>query len=127
MEKATDIIFLHVGIATCSAYLLFIWFQTNAVLEYAKLLKLEGLFYIKEYEESLEIAPDITYAFFLLAHKDSFVNRLLSCPFCLGTWVIFYFGAMFSVIYGLKVLSFIFLDWFVALFLYKSFTNYFSE
>ena len=123
----TDIILVNIGIVSSSAYLLFIWFETNAIIEYAKLFRLGSFFYIKEYDESLEVAPDLPYSLFIIAHKDTFINRLLSCPFCLGTWMMVYFGFIFSFIYGVKIFSFIFLDWFAALFLYKFSSSYLSK
>lgn len=123
----TDIILVNMGIVSSSAYLLFVWFETNAIIEYAKLLRLDFLFYTKEYEESLEVAPDLPYALFIVTHKNTFVNRLLSCPFCLCTWMMIYFGVIFSLMYGVKIFSFIFLDWFAALFLYKASSTYLSK
>jgi len=123
----TDIILVNIGITSASAYFLFIWFETNAVIEYAKALRLHSFFYIKEYEESLEISPDLPYSLFIVAHKDTFINRLLSCPFCLCTWMMIYFGGLFSLVLGVKIFSFIFLDWFAALFLYKASSSYFLK
>ena len=125
--ETSDIILINLGIISSSAFLLFIWFETNAITEYAKLLRLDFLFYMKEYEESLELAPDLPYSLFIAVHKDTFVNRLLSCPFCLCTWMMIYFGFIFFLAIGFKVFAFIFLDWFAALFLYKISSNYFSK
>jgi len=125
--ETTDIALINLGIISSSAYFLFIWFETNVVIEYAKLLHLDSLFYTKEYEESLELVPDLPYSLFIVTHKDTFVNRLFSCPFCLCTWMMIYFGIIFSFVMGFKVLGFIFLDWFAALFLYKALSNYFSK
>lgn len=125
--EMTDITLINLGIISSSAYFLFIWFETNAVIEYAKILRLDSFFYTKEYEESLELAPDLPYSLFIVAHKDTFVNRILSCPFCLCTWMMIYFGFIFFLALGFKVFGFIFLDWFAALFLYKSLSNYFLK
>ena len=125
--ETTDIALINLGIISSSAYFLFIWFETNAVIEYAKIFRLDFLFYIKEYEESLELAPDLPYSLFIVAHKDTFINRILSCPFCLCTWMMIYFGLMFFLVLGFKVFGFIFLDWFAALFLYKALSNYFLK
>lgn len=127
MEKMSDIFLINLGVISSSAYFLFIWFETNAAIEYVKLFRLDSFFYIKEYEESLEVAPDLTYALFIVTHKDTFANRVLSCPFCLCTWMMIYFGLIFSLVLGYKVLGFIFLDWFAALFLYKASSNYFLK
>ena len=125
--EATDIALINLGIISSSAYFLFIWFETNAVIEYAKIFRLDFLFYTKEYEESLELAPDLPYSLFIVAHKDTFINRILSCPFCLCTWMMIYFGLIFFFVLGFRVFGFIFLDWFAALFLYKALSNYFLK
>lgn len=125
--EATDTALINLGIISSSAYFLFIWFETNAVIEYAKIFRLDFLFYTKEYEESLELAPDLPYSLFIVAHKDTFINRILSCPFCLCTWMMIYFGFMFFLVLGFKVFGFIFFDWFAALFLYKALSNYFLK
>jgi hypothetical protein len=125
--ETTDIALINLGIISSSAYLLFIWFETNAIIEYAKILRLDSIFYTKEYEESLELAPDLPYSLFIVAHKDTFINRILSCPFCLCTWMMIYFSFVFFFALGFKVFGFIFLDWFAALFLYKASSNYFLK
>lgn len=122
-----EIVHIHIGVFSFSAFLLFVWFETNAAIEYSKIFKLDRLFYIKEYEESLEVVPDLSYAYFLAAHEDNFTNRLLSCPYCVCTWIIFYFAVILSVTYGITALSFIFIDWFMALYLYFASSRYFSR
>jgi len=123
----TETVLTHTGILSFSAFVLFIWFETNAVIEYAKILKLGRFFYIEEYEESLEAAPDLSYAFFIVTHKDTFINRLLSCPYCLCTWIIFYFAVILGAVYGVEVLGLIFVDWFAALYLYFASSRYFNK
>ena len=122
-----DLFLIHTGIFSSTAFFLFIWFDTNAAIEYAKIFRLNWLFYIEEYEEVLEVTPEINYPLFAVSYKDSFINRALSCPFCLCTWIIFYYGLIFLFICGFKILGFIFLDWFAALALYKVSSGYFLK
>tara|TARA_B100000214_G_scaffold195848_1_gene141728 strand:- start:124 stop:510 length:387 start_codon:yes stop_codon:yes gene_type:complete len=63
-------------------FLLIIWNQTNAVVEYARLIGIK----FEEYknEEMLGISfPD----YLLSRYKDNFIVRLICCPICLCTWL----------------------------------------
>ena len=77
-------------ISSTIAYLLVIWYNTDAVVEYIKLLGLSRLFKIDDYEQlTLGQGEDFTYPEYLVFRYDCFFTRLLSCPICLGFWLSF--------------------------------------
>tara|TARA_R110000787_G_scaffold141418_3_gene254912 strand:+ start:265 stop:618 length:354 start_codon:yes stop_codon:yes gene_type:complete len=68
------------------ASVLFVWFQTEAFAEYAKLLGLGGVFAIEKYEKYLLI-DRISYPAFLTVTRPNFFTKLIGCPACLGFWL----------------------------------------
>lgn len=65
---------------------LYIYFETNALVSWAKMLKLKFLRY-DEYEEKSKIIIGLTYSDFLLMKSDNFFIKLISCPECLCVWI----------------------------------------
>ena len=63
--------------------ILFVWFNTNAFIEYCRLLGFKKLFLIDKFENS----PELDYPSFLINNKNCFLFRLLVCPACLGAWI----------------------------------------
>ena len=63
------------------AFILIIWFETNAIVEYARLfgVSLEG------YKKSEEMG--LSFVDWLSIKYDNFLVRLISCPVCLSTWL----------------------------------------
>jgi len=81
-------------------FVLVIWFNTSAVVEYGKLLKLDGVLFIKEYEDYvLNIDIDATYITFLACTKDNFIIRLITCPLCLSLWYSLSISLVIGLIY----------------------------
>tara|TARA_Y100000004_G_C8896450_1_gene404367 strand:+ start:537 stop:911 length:375 start_codon:yes stop_codon:yes gene_type:complete len=113
----------HILLCFVSAFFLFIWFETEAVLEYAKLFRLDSLFFTKEYEEAKKTIEDLTYPSYLEIYQKNFINKILSCVYCLCTWVIIYLNFMLSFEFGLSTFKFFGLDWFFTLCIYFSFNN----
>ena len=72
-----------------AALILLIWFETDALLEYVKIFRLNKLFKINEYEKCLNenLEDDVSYPDFLASEYNNFFTRLISCPICLGFWV----------------------------------------
>lgn len=68
---------------------LIVWFLTNAFYEY--LSKIFPLIF-KNYNIFI-IKNNFLYFTDYLTHKNNFISKLLSCPFCLGFWT-----ALFSSI-----------------------------
>jgi hypothetical protein len=73
-------------ISTLIAYLLEVWFNTNAFIEYAILIGYKSL-YIGEYIELQTNGYTESYLNFLNEYHNSFISRLVSCPTCLSFWL----------------------------------------
>jgi hypothetical protein len=73
--------------ASSVVFFLIVWFQTEAFVEYGKLIGLGRLLridaYLGERKKDFSIASFPEY----LARYDTFVTRLLMCPFCIGFWL----------------------------------------
>lgn len=74
--------------------ILYVWFNTSAVLDYGKQLGLSSLMNLEVYEDLLTNGPSwLAYPTFLYQHFPSFITKLVSCPFCLSLFL----GLFFSV------------------------------
>jgi hypothetical protein len=86
-------------------FLMFIWFNTDAFIDYLSWTK--G-FYLTKYKEYISTYKRITYPDFLFLHKPSFFTKLLSCRPCFHFWLVistgFYFN--FSSIAGVYITSY---------------------
>ena len=70
------------------AQVLIIWFQTNAFIEWVKLLRVGKFFKSDEYDKYSEEELDpVTYPYFLLLKQNSFFNKIISCPYCLNVYL----------------------------------------
>lgn len=65
---------------------LYIYFETDALSNWAKFLKLKFLKY-EEYEEKSKIMIGLKYTDFILMKWDGFFAKLFSCPECLCVWI----------------------------------------
>lgn len=80
-------------VGICSVIcILIIWFQTEAIVEYGKLLmpKLFSGYNNMTYS---------SYPEYLQAEHNNFFTRLISCPFCLGFWVALFMSLFIGAIY----------------------------
>lgn len=66
-----------------------VWFKTNAVVEYGKLLGLKNLLWIDSYEKYVCDNLEGDYVTFLACKHNNFLIRLITCPLCLGVWYCF--------------------------------------
>lgn len=80
---------LAASIAACG--ILIAWFNTDILASYIKLFRLERFTYLKDYEQYLFECPDSKTSFlqFSYVKEPTFINKLLSCPYCLCFWVSF--------------------------------------
>jgi hypothetical protein len=70
------------------AMLLVIWFKTNAVVEYASLLRLNKVVKpLAEFDQMRSAIPDLLFVDYLKEHHSSLISRLLSCPICVAAWL----------------------------------------
>jgi len=77
-------------------FLLFIWFDTDAFIEYFRLLKLSKLFKIDKFDEYKIQNPKITYLSFIRQKYSNFYTRLITCPPCINFWIVL----LFCIIYN---------------------------
>ena len=91
-------------------FILIIWFNTEAFVEYSHLLKIKW-FKVKDYLIAKETDFTLTYHSYLLQKHNNFFTRLITCPFCLNFWLIligkFIFGYSFIEIPTIYVTSLI--------------------
>lgn len=66
--------------------ILIIWFNTDAFLEYARLLHLPGV-KVKEYLVAKDRDCTLSYHTFLLLNYNNFFTRLITCPVCTSAWL----------------------------------------
>ena len=74
-----------------------LWFNTNMMVEYGRLFKLNKILLLEDYNNYIYENLDGNYISFLATRGDSFFLRLITCPFCLGVW---YSGGI-SLVLGL--------------------------
>lgn len=74
---------------------LYIYFETEALISWAKLLKLK-FFKYEEYEEKQKIFPDIKYTDFLIMKYNNFIIKLITCAECLSVWINIFLFLFFS-------------------------------
>lgn len=67
---------------------LFIWFKTEAFIEYFKYIPILNKFLkIKEYYNYQFNGGELSYPLFLQTNNNNFFTRLISCPYCLNFWL----------------------------------------
>lgn len=66
--------------------ILIIWFNTDAFIEYGKILHLPYI-KIKEYFLAKEKDCTLTYHTYLLYKHNNFFTRLITCPICTTSWL----------------------------------------
>ena len=85
------------------ASFLFIWFKTDFLYSYLKLVN----FNFKEYEDQSIENPDLLLVEYLACKNQGsrfifFIFKLLSCPFCLAAWLCL----CVSLFYSIKLIGF---------------------
>jgi hypothetical protein len=76
------------GFSILCSYILFVWFNTNAFVEYINLFNLSRFFKISQYNEVVKVGYPDNYLSFLREYfYDAFLVRLVTCPVCLGFWL----------------------------------------
>lgn len=70
------------------AFVVVIWFETDAFEEYAKLLKFGQLIQsFRNYQMIKNQGSTITYLEYLMQFYNNFFVRLITCEICLITWM----------------------------------------
>ena len=104
-------------ISCMTAFIMLIWFRTDAVTEWAGLFGLKKM--CRNYKDAkIEAAPRLlTYPQYLKEKHNCFMNRLFSCPLCFCVWLVAWqcfglalllgnviFAAYFPVVYVASLL-----------------------
>lgn len=81
-------IFEILNISLAIAFVLIIWFKTNAFCEYLEYFHFENQFFINHYyKQRAKASSPLHYTDFLLLKNNCFFIRLITCPICLGVWL----------------------------------------
>lgn len=76
------------GLSIFIGYALFVWFRTNAFVEYMNLFRLSRFCYVSQYNTLAEDGYPADYLNFLKEYfHDQFFVRLVTCPICFGFWL----------------------------------------
>jgi hypothetical protein len=77
-----DILIAFLLLGAVVAMVLFIWFNTNAFVEYLSFIGVGNLLHIRDYTEATKDDPATTYPEYLIANHNNFFTRMISCPKC---------------------------------------------
>ena len=97
--------------------IIYVWLDTNAFYEYAKILKYIDKNCFEPYEKFNKTTGVESLFSEYLATEDGFFPRLLSCPICLSVWVSWFFCAAYRdltilhigiVFFGINIIYFCF-------------------
>lgn len=78
---------------------MFMWFNTDFFISYAKLFKLEKKFYIIGWQNHRQTNARIKYLEFLRLKHPNFFTKLISCKPCLNFWICLLICTLFSTLY----------------------------
>ena len=96
---------MFILIAVCSiAYILEVWFNTEAFIEYATVLDYTEFFKIEDYLLLKDKGFNEGYLAFLKLHFDCLLVRIVTCPTCLSFWLSFFLClGSFHLFYTLSI------------------------
>lgn len=70
-------------------FLLFIWFETDAFIQYSKLFRLTKITKIESWENYKLTNSQISYLDYILIKHKGFFSKLICCQPCLTFWLTF--------------------------------------
>lgn len=78
-------------------FVLFIWFDTEAFIEYFRLTPLRKLFKIDLFDKyKKEMNPGIDYHSYLRQKHGSFITKLITCVPCTNFWIVLLISLLFN-------------------------------
>jgi|TARA_R100000084_G_scaffold7524_1_gene2658 hypothetical protein len=80
-------IFETIFLISLITLVMLVWFNSDAFVEYAKLVGGAKFFEVTEYEKQQEKIATLDYHGYLLENKNSFFIRLITCPLCFSVWM----------------------------------------
>jgi hypothetical protein len=96
---------MYIAVGLTVAYLLAVWYKSDAIVEYGRMLPLswQEKLKINDYAALSVDDPQMTYAKFLNRYvADNFFTRLLECEICLSLWLSLFINV---AVYSAKFLS----------------------
>lgn len=91
-----------------STLILYIWFNTDVIVWWSKLFKLDRIFNISGWENyQIFTNSKISYLDYLLISKKTFWYKLVSCKLCLLFWISLIFSNGIKNIGVVYILSYI--------------------
>lgn len=107
------------------AFVLTVWFDTDAFIEYSNLLKIR-IPVVKRYNQIIKTGISISFIDYLVQFENSFLTRLVTCPICLSAWFgivsilpVMIVSFLFSSLFGIFGLLYCAAIPYLTLFLYK--------
>jgi hypothetical protein len=86
-------------------FILFIWFNTDAFIQYSKLFGLKKKFKISDWESyRLTSSSRVSYQEYLILKHRNFFTKLISCKPCLNFWITFIICLAFSSLYWFPII-----------------------
>lgn len=79
-----------------AAFFMYVWFETDAFVEYSRLLRLSRIFRIDDWTEYRAVNPKIGYLEYLSVKHPGFFSKLISCRPCLLFWISVACSAIFT-------------------------------
>jgi hypothetical protein len=78
-------------------FILFIWFETDAIVEYSKLFRLQKFFKVDKFENyKKEFNPSINYHSYIRQKHETFITKLITCVPCFNFWIVILICLVFN-------------------------------
>jgi len=85
-------------------FLLFIWFKTDAFIQYSKLFKIGKITKVDLWETYRLSNPKITYLEYISIKHRNFFTKLITCKPCLTFWIVLIISLIFNSTYLFKII-----------------------
>jgi len=106
------------------SFLIIIWLDTNALIEYTDIIKLYRIVpVLRNYYNVRQQGSDYSFISYLSQFYDGFWVRLITCEICMSAWlgvigsmissyyIYIYYGLLFSFMYGMALPYFVLLSY----------------
>ena len=81
------IIYNLIQLISLQTLFLILIFETDVIIEYAKLFRLHKFFKLDDYAEKYKDNFELEYFDYLRQYHNCFFVRLITCPICLSFWL----------------------------------------
>jgi len=80
-------------------FLLFIWFKTDAFIQYSELFGLSNKFKISEWLDYRILNPKISYLEYISIKNRNFLTKLISCVPCFLFWIVILVSLLMNTLF----------------------------